>query len=79
MIVLNPWIFIYEHYNDVLKTSIFNEVIAGLEADHRKIKKAVANKTPLDSNISTTIKEYEAKLRELVDERDTMPQEVKAF
>jgi len=71
--------FIYEHYNDVLKTSIFNEVIAGLEADHRKIKKAVANKTPLDSNISTTIKEYEAKLRELVDERDTMPQEVKAF
>lgn len=71
--------FISEHYNDVLKTSIFNEVVAGLEADHKKIKKAVANKTPLDSNISTTIKEYEAKMRDLVDERDTMPQEVKAF
>lgn len=39
----------------------------------------MANKTPLDSNISTTIKEYEAKLRDLVNERDTMPQEVKAF
>jgi hypothetical protein len=71
--------FISEHYSDILKTSIFNEVVAGLEADHKKIKKAVANKTPLDSNISKTIKEYEAKLRELVDERDTMPQEVKAF
>ena len=71
--------FISEHYNDVLKTSIFKDVIAGLEADHKKIKKAVANKTPLDSNISTTIKEYEAKLRDLVNERDTMPQEVKAF
>ncbi|MDC1513197.1 DUF3732 domain-containing protein [Porticoccaceae bacterium] len=71
--------FISEHYSDVLKTSIFKEIVAGLEADHKKIKKAVASKTPLDSNISTTIKEYEAKLRELVDERDTMPQEVKAF
>jgi hypothetical protein len=71
--------FISEHYNDVLKTSIFKEVIAGLEADHKKIKKAVANKTPLDSNISTMIKEYESKLRELMDERDTMPQEVKSF
>nr|WP_282450390.1 DUF3732 domain-containing protein [Marinobacter xestospongiae] len=71
--------FISEHYNDVLKTSIFKEVIAGLEADHKKIKKAVANKTPLDSNISTTIKEYEAQLRDMVDERDTMPREIKAF
>ncbi len=71
--------FLSEHYSEVLKTSIYEEVVAGLKEDHLKIKKAVASKTPLDSNISTTIKEYESQLKDLIDERDTMPQEVRVF
>jgi len=76
---LKPLDFISNHYDDIIKTSIYHDIILSLKEDHTKIKQAIASKTPLDNNISDIIKSYEGKLKALLDQRALLPEEVKAF
>lgn len=76
---LKPIEFLADHYEDVIKTSIFDDIINALKEDHLKIKRAIASKTPLDGNVSDIIKTLEDKLKELTEQRQLLPEEIKAF
>lgn len=76
---LKPIEFIREKYSDIIKTSIFDDIVAGLEKDYTNIKQAITTKTPLDSNISDIIKGYEKRLQELHEQSALLPEEIKAF
>jgi len=76
---LKPLDFLEKNHSKIIKTSIFDELISALKEDHGIIKKSIAEKTPLDSNVSAVIKEYEDRLKWLRVNLAFHPEEVKAF
>lgn len=76
---LKPLEYIAEHLSQIIKTSIYDDIIISLKSDHEKIKQAIVNKTPLESNISDIIKGYEEKINELQEQQKILPKEVKSF
>lgn len=76
---LKPIDFIADHHSEIIKTSIYDDIVSSLQIDHAKIKKAIATKTPLDSNISDIIKGYEDRIKVLSEEQALLPKEVKSF
>ncbi len=76
---LKPIEFITERYADIIKTSIYDDVISRLREDYTKIKQAIVTKTPLDSNVSDIIKGYEIELRDLEGQMDLLPEDIRAF
>ncbi|SFI36759.1 DUF3732 domain-containing protein [Nitrosomonas sp. Nm34] len=76
---LKPIEFMVEKYSDILKTSIYDEIIASLKEDYIMIKKYIYGKNPMDSNISDIINRYEKRLEELRGEIALLPKEIKSF
>lgn len=76
---LKPIDFLEKNHSEVIKTSIFDSLISALAEDHAVIKKSIAEKTPLDSNVSAVIKDYEDKLKLLHESLALLPEEVKSF
>jgi hypothetical protein len=76
---LKPIDFLTEHHGELIKTSIYYELVSKLKEDYMGIKKSIADKTPLDRNISDLIKDYEKKLKNLQNQRDTLPKDIKTF
>lgn len=71
--------FLSNDFKDLVRTSIFEEIIRALEADHAEIKTAIATKTPLDSNIAELLKNLEVKRSQIQEELSELPQEIKAL
>ncbi len=76
---LKPIEFLANTYEDSIKTSIYSDIINSLQEDCAKIKRAIANKTPLDSNVADSIKIYEKRLNELEEKRALLPEYIKVF
>lgn len=76
---LKPLDFLEKNHSKIIKTSIFDDLISALKEDHGVIKKAIAEKTPLDGNVSAVIKEYEDKLKLLQESLALLPEEAKVF
>jgi hypothetical protein len=70
---LKPVNYLREKYNDVIRTSVFDEIIDNLSDGLQKIKRDTLKKTPLDSNISDIIKGLEARRKELQGELEALP------
>ncbi len=76
---LKPVDFLVKNYTELVRTSIFGTLVEALEHDHREIKSAIANKTPLDSNVSDLLKNLERQRKMLQEELDNLPREIKTF
>jgi hypothetical protein len=76
---LKPIDFLEKNHSEIIKTSIFDSLVSALAEGHTGIKKSIAEKTPLDSNVSAVIKDYEDKLKQLRESLALLPEEVKTF
>jgi putative sterol carrier protein len=52
---LMPLMYLNKHNHEIIKTSIFSQIIDSLENDFKTIKKAIKTKTPIDTKVSDLI------------------------
>lgn len=76
---LKPLIYLNEHNHEIIKTSIFSQVIDSLENDFNTIKEAIKTKTPIDTKVTDLIKSYEEQINTLEDGLKEIPEEAKSF
>ena len=71
--------FLSQNYTDLVRTSIFSDLMGALADDQLKIKREIANKTPLDSNVTELVKNLEASRAELRSQIEGFPQGAETF
>ncbi|MGC1495443.1 MAG: DUF3732 domain-containing protein [Sulfitobacter sp.] len=76
---LKPIDFLSDSYSELVRTSIFEDLMEALESDQRTIKREIANKTPLDSNVSELIKDLVRDKNDLKAELEGLPRDIKTF
>lgn len=76
---LKPIEYLNQKYSELIKTSIYYEIISALEADFASIKSDIKNRTPIDMNIFDLIREHEKAIQEIQNELNEMPKEQKSF
>jgi hypothetical protein len=76
---LKPIDYLKSNYSSLVRTSIFEELISALEEDQKKIKLAIAKNTPMDANVSDTIKGLEKERENLYSMSKSAPKEAKSF
>ncbi len=65
--------------DDIVKTSIFDDLISSLEEDLHRIKQANRKRTPIDGKTSDEIAECKRLIKELEEEEKALPKKVKSF
>lgn len=76
---LRPVDYLISNFEESVRTSVFDEILANLSEGLREIKAATAKKTPLDSNIAEIVKGLRAKHDSLAEELKTLPSEMESF
>ncbi len=76
---LKPIEYLNQKYSELIKTSIYYEVISTLEADFTSIKSDIKNRTPIDVNIFDLIREIEKSVQEIQNKLNEIPKENKSF
>jgi len=76
---LKPIEYLNQKYTELIKTSIYYEVISALEADFTSIKSDIKNRTPIDVNIFDLIREQEKAVQEIQNKLNKIPKENKSF
>jgi hypothetical protein len=76
---LKPIEYLNQKYTELIKTSIYYEVISALEADFTSIKSDIKNRTPIDVNIFDLIREQEKAVQEIQNKLNEIPKENKSF
>jgi len=65
--------------DDIVKTSIFDDLISSLEDDLHRIKQANKKRTPIDGKTSDEIAECKRLIKDLEEEAKALPKKVKSF
>lgn len=68
--------FLSNDFEELVRTSFFDRIIGVLKLDYAEIKKAVAGKSPLDSNISDLIKDLEKRRKLVKEEIAALPKDI---
>nr|WP_319495129.1 DUF3732 domain-containing protein [uncultured Desulfobacter sp.] len=76
---LKPIKFIHTKKAELVKTSIYDEIIKALETDYESLKGDSLKRTPIDTNVDDLIHEHEQNLLTLKKELATLPQEATSF
>lgn len=76
---LKPIKYLLEHHEDIIKTSIFEELIKELDSDLHKIKNAVKGKTPIDSQVDDLIADDSSRLFVINKSLETMTENQGVF
>lgn len=76
---LRPITFLRERDSDIIKTSIFSDIIDLLSGELAEIRNACKAKTPIDKQVNDEIKMLEKELFLLKDSRSIMPDRYKSF
>ena len=76
---LKPIAFLKEKDADILKTSIFDDVINSFSSQLKQIRNACKTKTPIDKQVNDEIKLLENELTELRERRSLRPRVNKSF
>jgi len=74
-----PISFLHNKKDEVIKTSIFEELILSLEDDLLLLRADIKDRTPIDTNISDLIYEHEKQLIRIREQLSTVPQKVASF
>jgi len=76
---LKPIMYLQGKKNELIKTSIYEEIIKVLEADLKSLKADLKNRTPIDINVSDLIHENEEKLMAVRNKLSILPQSTVSF
>ncbi|MCA9036895.1 MAG: DUF3732 domain-containing protein [Planctomycetaceae bacterium] len=76
---LRPVAFLRSNLNELVQTSIFDDLLKVMEVDLGRIKKDVRTRVPIDTNIGDLIAGYQAQIDKLRDELDLLPADADAL
>lgn len=74
-----PISFLHKKKDELIKTSIYEEIVVALEDDLRAIKTDVKSRTPIDTNVQDLIHEHEQQLDLIRAELLVTPEKVVSF
>lgn len=76
---VKPIVYIREKNEEIIKTSIFEEIVSVLDADFKSLRQDIKSKTPVDTNVLDLIHGYENQLAELRNKLASIPQDTSSF
>jgi len=76
---LKPLVYLNQNSSEIIKTSIFYQIVDSLENDFNTIKQTIRNKTPINTKVTDLIKEYKEKITEFNEKLKEIPEKVKNF
>ncbi|PKG44081.1 DUF3732 domain-containing protein [Psychroflexus sp. MES1-P1E] len=76
---LKPIEFLREKDSEIIKTSIFDELVNSFTKDLDLIRKSYSTNTPIDRQVKDNVKDLETKLNAIKEELDLLPKENKSF
>ena len=76
---LKPIEYLNQKNAELIKTSIYYEVILALEADFTSIKSGIKKRTPIDVNILDLVREHEKAVQEIQNKLNEIPKERRSF
>lgn len=76
---LKPIDFLIRAKGEMIKTSIFDELVTSLSKDLHEIKLATAAKTPIDRQVNDLVTEYKKRIIELDAALEAVPLDIKTF
>ena len=76
---VKPIDFIRGKQSEVIKTSVYEEIIASLDADFKVLKQDIKSKTPVDTNVLDLIHEQVKQLAVVRKKLAAIPQQVSGF
>ena len=76
---LRPVAFLRSNLNELVQTSIFDDLLKVMEVDLGRIKKDVRTQVPIDTNIGDLIAGYQGQIDKLRDELELLPADADAL
>jgi hypothetical protein len=76
---LRPLAAILDRSPELVKSDVFDDLISGLKADLRRIKEAIAPKSPVDGEITSMVKQLEIEKTALREQLEALPQKPQSF
>jgi hypothetical protein len=76
---LKPIEFLKEKDSEIIKTSIFEQLVTSYTKDLTKIRKSYSNNTPIDRQVNDNIKDLEKEIEIIKSKLDLLPRENKSF
>ncbi|MBZ7924383.1 DUF3732 domain-containing protein [Ensifer adhaerens] len=76
---LKPIKYLWENYEETIRTSVFDDIIQNLSNGLQQIKTATAKRTPLDSNVADLIKSLETERQRLQKDLEALPSDIDGF
>lgn len=76
---IKPIVFLNQKKSNIIKTSIFFEMMTSLENDFKKIRSSIRSHTPVDGQIIDAIEDYQMQIVILIEQLSLLPEKPKAF
>lgn len=76
---LKPLEFLREQDSEIIKTSIFEDLLTSYTKDLKTIRKAYQTNTPIDRQVNDNVKDLEAELQTIKSKLDLLPKDNKSF
>lgn len=76
---VKPIDYIRGKNEEIIKTSIFDEIVSVLDDDFKSLKQDIKSKTPVDTNVLDLIHDHEKKLAEVRNKLASIPQNTASF
>jgi hypothetical protein len=76
---VKPIVYLRSKKSEIIKTSVYEEIVANLEADFIALKNDIKAKTPVDTNVQDLIHENEKQLSEVRKKLALLPQKNAGF
>lgn len=76
---LKPIEFLREKDSEIIKTSIFEQLVTSYTKDLTKIRMSYSNNTPIDRQVNDNVKDLENELEIIKSKLDLLPKENKSF
>ncbi|MCR9017513.1 DUF3732 domain-containing protein [Aquiflexum gelatinilyticum] len=76
---LKPIEFLREKDSEIIKTSIFEQIVTSFTQDLNKIRKSYSYNTPIDRQVNDNVKDLEKELEIVKSKLDQLPKEIRSF
>lgn len=76
---LKPLKVLMDRSGEIIKSSIFDELISSLQVDLRSIDEAIKSRRPVESQVSVAVKKLQERKQSLQDELQVLPEVPRSF
>jgi hypothetical protein len=76
---VKPIVYLQGKKSEIIRTSIYEDIVTALENDFMALKKDIKSKTPVDTNVLDLIHEHENKLTDVRKKLAALPQKITSF